>query len=431
MFCVQCGSKIDDNCRFCTACGAPQPVFEPVAETVAPTAEEVTPVVEEEVAPVAEEVAPVAEEVVPVAEEAAPVVEEEVAPVAEEAAPVAEELAPVAEEEAAPVAEEVEPVVEEEAAPVAEEVAPVVEEDAAPVAEEEAPVVEEEAPVAEEDAAPVATEDAAPVAEEAAPAYAAYSAQPEATVPEATVPEAMPQDQGYGDLRMQSGEFNSTEPSHLEMNAQNQNFGAPTQPVKQKKSVGSKVAIIILSIAFGVSVVVSGILAFLFVFERGVHASDVELMQADYDELLDELNSTKDELAAAKGKVANLESENKNLSQELDLAENQVKWYESQPDYFTTTLDLLKKADTGNGIISVNSKIYAVKRGRTQVINVSWPLYSATQYMGVDDESIVDAKWLSNSNVEIEGISEGVTKMIFGSDSPCEVDHFEIVLICY
>ena len=203
MFCVQCGSKLPDDAKFCLNCGAKvtapaapaepatpvvesMPVAEPVAESVSSAAPVVEPVVVEpapEVAPVAVEPAP---EVIPAAVDPAPAVEAtEVEPAQEIAAkeiPVAE---PVTEAvvEAAPAVEAV-PV---EPAPAVESV-PVTE----AVTVQEAPVVEaasvEPAPAVEE-----AVVEPAPAVEPVTVEPAATSFTPEGAPVETTVaPEGTP-----------------------------------------------------------------------------------------------------------------------------------------------------------------------------------------------------------------------------------------------
>lgn len=87
-------------------------------------------------------------------------------------------------------------------------------------------------------------------------------------------------------------------------------------------------------------------------------------------------------------------------------------------------------ASTSNGIISVSSKIYCVKKGETLTIKVNWPSYEVTQCVGVDDYSVVDVTW-ENNNLAIKGINQGVTELSFSSDQSGTQDSFSVAIICY
>ncbi len=158
MFCSNCGKKLLDGTKFCTACGTKVIYEEPTTEPApAPAPVETTPIAP--VAPVEPEPAPAPAPVAEPVAEAEPVVEPVVEVVPEPVAPVAEPVV-----EAVPVApvQPVAPVV-----PVAEPApAPVVEPTPAPVA---APSVPLETVIAE---TPTPAPVAAPTVKAKTPAWA-------------------------------------------------------------------------------------------------------------------------------------------------------------------------------------------------------------------------------------------------------------------
>ena len=138
MFCTKCGSKLEDDARFCTVCGKQIVANTPVTAPVLPPKTENVEIEKAETPQVAEETIPAAQ-AEPVVEEPTPVVEE-TEPVVEETEPVVEETEPIV-EEATPVVEEATPVV---AAPPVQIPAPVV---AAPVIPQSAPAAPQYMPV--------------------------------------------------------------------------------------------------------------------------------------------------------------------------------------------------------------------------------------------------------------------------------------------
>ena len=216
MFCTKCGSKLEDDARFCTVCGkqivantpVTAPVLPPKTESVEIEKAE-TPQVAEDAIPAAQ-AEPVVEETTPVVEETEPVVEE-TEPVVEETEPIVEETVPVV-EDAEPVVEETEPVVED-TEPVVEDTEPVVEE-TEPVVEETEPVVEETEPVVE-DAEPV-VEETEPVVEEATPVVAAPPVQiPAPVVAAPVIPQSAPAAPQYMPVQKQEKKVKTRRKPHI------------------------------------------------------------------------------------------------------------------------------------------------------------------------------------------------------------------------
>ena len=141
---------------------------------------------------------------------------------------------------------------------------------------------------------------------------------------------------------------------------------------------------------------------------------------------------------ALQDKILELEECNNNYEQQVENLISTIKDYEitvrkygEQAGQFSKTLSKLSKAKTTNNIISVNNKIYAVKKGESITINIKWPSYGTTQYMGSEDGIIAETAWTTDSNLRVKGKCKGVTTVFFGSDIKCTKNRFEIVVICY
>lgn len=158
---------------------------------------------------------------------------------------------------------------------------------------------------------------------------------------------------------------------------------------------------------------------------------------ANNSQLYIKFESAQEELTNLKNEIAKNEKELKSLNEKLDESKKTADKYKRKYDAvkdagsnFDKMTSLLAKAKTSNGIISVNSKIYSVKKGESLTISIKWPSYGATQYMGLIDNSVANASW-KNSNVVIMGKKQGVTELCFGSNESCSKNGFSIVVICY
>jgi len=126
-----------------------------------------------------------------------------------------------------------------------------------------------------------------------------------------------------------------------------------------------------------------------------------------------------------------LSKENITLTSEKNKLQSVVNQYSDQSDLFDITLDYLSRARTSNRILSVDSKIYCVKRGNSIIVNVNWKSNGSIQYMGIDDSKVANASWMGDSNVKVTGKWEGVTELYFGSNKECTKDRMSAVIICY
>lgn len=141
---------------------------------------------------------------------------------------------------------------------------------------------------------------------------------------------------------------------------------------------------------------------------------------------------------STKREIAENEKEIKSLNRKLDESKKTADKYKKQYDEakaagsnFDKIASVLGKAKTSNGIISVSSKIYSVKKGESLTVSIKWPSNGATQYMGLTDNSIASASWNNNNNVVIVGKKQGVTELYFGSNESCSENYFSVVVVCY
>lgn len=151
--------------------------------------------------------------------------------------------------------------------------------------------------------------------------------------------------------------------------------------------------------------------------------NDVENLKADISSKDIMINDLNEQLEKTQKDLEN----NKSYKEDYKERYNNIK--DSSQNY-EEMISILSNASTSNGIISVSSKIYCVKKGETLTIKVNWPSYEVTQYVGVDDNGVVDLTW-ENQNLAIKGINQGVTELSFSSDQSGTQDSFSVVIICY
>lgn len=163
------------------------------------------------------------------------------------------------------------------------------------------------------------------------------------------------------------------------------------------------------------------------------NAANVQKLSS-YENESSELSTRLDE---TQKKLDQLETQNQDLNERLQYFSDKNKELINESGElrqgvraYSDLQTMLNSAKTSNGIISVSNKVYAVKKGSSDTIKVSWPAYETSMYMGANNASIANAEW-SNNNVRITGISKGVTTIQFGSDSQCTKDRFVVVVICY
>ena len=191
-----------------------------------------------------------------------------------------------------------------------------------------------------------------------------------------------------------------------------------------KPSAPSRTPLIVSTIILAVLCIglVAGFIGFYFSAYM-----PLESAQKGFDSKLknktDRIEAVEAELRKTTNQIGDLNSEINNLkSQNQELA---------QDNLFVEDLEtLLQGAKTSNGIISVSSKVYAVKKGESETIRVNWPNYQTTMYMGTGKAFVVNAEWVGE-NIKITGKKEGVTSLNFGSDSNTSKNAFSVVLICY
>lgn len=143
-------------------------------------------------------------------------------------------------------------------------------------------------------------------------------------------------------------------------------------------------------------------------------------------------------------KLQNKESRIEAVEKELNRTSNKVSELNSRIDTLQTenqdlilqnvTLkelnEYLQEASTTNGMISFNSRVYAVKKGAIETIKVNWHVFETNVFMRSTDTSVAEAEW-KGENLRVTGNNEGVTEIIFGSDSNITQNNFSIVIICY
>ena len=151
--------------------------------------------------------------------------------------------------------------------------------------------------------------------------------------------------------------------------------------------------------------------------------NDVENLKADISSKDIMINDLNEQLEKTQKDLEN----NKSYKEDYKERYNNIK--DSGQNY-EEMISILSNASTSNGIISVSSKIYCVKKGETLTIKVDWPSYEVTQCVGVDDYSVVDVTW-ENNNLAIKGINQGVTELSFSSDQSGTQDSFSVAIICY
>lgn len=200
---------------------------------------------------------------------------------------------------------------------------------------------------------------------------------------------------------------------------------APKPPKQKKPGSGSKVPVVILSILTAVLAI--GLIGTIIYYEH-----ECNLIIAKYREQKQTLTSVQSDLTSAnatiedqESTIKSLEEENQTLKDSNDSFDLQAAQAEAREQLLYTHL---KGANTSNGKVSTKSIVYAVKKGETAKVDVSWKANEC--YMGPEDETIISAKW-SGDDVEVTGKKEGVSYLEFSSDAYGLKDSFKVVVICY
>ena len=95
---------------------------------------------------------------------------------------------------------------------------------------------------------------------------------------------------------------------------------------------------------------------------------------------------------------------------------------------YSNISDILNDCSTTNGTISVDSTIYAVKKGEYSTIKVNWHRNGVTAYYQNQNSQCVDAEWVNN-NIRIYGKSVGNGVLTLSLEAG--VDPFNICVFCY
>ena len=132
--------------------------------------------------------------------------------------------------------------------------------------------------------------------------------------------------------------------------------------------------------------------------------NDVENLKADISSKDIMINDLNEQLEKTQKDLENNNSYKEDYKERYNNIKDSGQNYEEM-------ISILSNASTSNGIISVSSKIYCVKKGETLTIKVNWPSYEVTQCVGVDDYS--------------------VTELSFSSDQSGTQDSFSVAIICY
>ena len=152
-----------------------------------------------------------------------------------------------------------------------------------------------------------------------------------------------------------------------------------------------------------------------------------EQLEKEATELNDEIKNLKE----------SYENQVKELNKEISTASDQTSALKkdrtqnmNKAQEYNRLIAALEKSGTSNGIISVPSNIYAVKKGESEIIKINWHSNSTTIYAGSNDNNAVDAEWTNDNNLRVIGKGAGITDIRFSSDDSGS-NAFYVTIICY
>ena len=179
--------------------------------------------------------------------------------------------------------------------------------------------------------------------------------------------------------------------------------------------------------------VISGVLALALIGTIIYYEHECNIIIARYYDMREKKVQAEQEFQTAK---AELKKKNDTISAQNKEIKN-LKGYnnEIQEDEMKYSVQIsqlnsfLKQAKTTNGIISTQNTIYAVKKGSTTKIDITWKK-NQTMYMH-PWSSVITAEWSSTDDVIIKGERTGMTYLIFSTDSIGTKNAFTVAVVCY
>ncbi|MBQ8666324.1 MAG: zinc-ribbon domain-containing protein [Lachnospiraceae bacterium] len=202
----------------------------------------------------------------------------------------------------------------------------------------------------------------------------------------------------------------------------------------KEKGIKASKAAMILSTAcvFFVGIAV----AEFFILNQN-HVKDLTALNSRITELDKENDSLRLQLVKSENALDELKDNSKSLhsaedyqkmKEMYDNAYNELSDIRLRYARYSNLNDILNGCATSNGTISVDSVVYAVKKGEYTTINVNWPNYETTAYLHNESSQCVDAEWVNN-NIRIYGKSVGNGVLTLSMED--NADPFKICVFCY